>query len=245
MRQHLLRLVENRTLWSNVQRLVFTAPELALALRPGQFALVRDPAASDPYLRRTAWFFEADRERAALTLSSADPIARRARAGDWLDVLAPLGRPIEFAAGVRQLLLVGEGAGLARLVPIARHAITLGWAVVLVASASDAGAALPAALLPPEVEYRAGLAVETELIAWADTIIACGPAALYRSLADATRSVGLRLEPGRVRALIDLAMPCGTGACGACAVPAAGRPRLACVDGPTFDLAELENWTKR
>jgi hypothetical protein len=35
-------------------------------------------------------------------------------------------------------------------------------------------------------------------------------------------------------------LPCGVGACFGCALPTAAGPRLACTDGPVFDLMALE-----
>ena len=113
MKQRLCRITENQPLWSDVQLLTVDAPELAGAMRPGQFARLRDPMTFDPYLRRTAWFYRVDGARVALTLPSSDPLAARARAGDSLDVLAPLGRVMELDAGVRHVLLMGEDARIA------------------------------------------------------------------------------------------------------------------------------------
>ncbi|MEK6573063.1 MAG: 2Fe-2S iron-sulfur cluster-binding protein [Chloroflexota bacterium] len=42
------------------------------------------------------------------------------------------------------------------------------------------------------------------------------------------------------RALVTCPMPCGTGACGACAVKTIHGWKMACVDGPFFSLTELD-----
>lgn len=238
MKQHLCRVTENRVLWSDVGLLTLNAPELAPALRPGQFALARDPSTLDPYLRRTLWLYRIEGERVAFTLPAQDPLATRARAGDTLDLLAPLGRAVEFDANARHILLIGEGARVAPLIAIAESAIRQQREVVLVCRGADA---FPSHLLAPEIEYRTGEnAIGGELIAWADAIVASGPEDLYRVLADAVRSARFRLEPGAARVLIDLPMPCGAGDCYACAVETRRGVQLACVDGPAFDLADLE-----
>ena len=239
MKQRLCRLAENRPLWSDVQLLLIDAPELAGAMRPGQFARLRDPKMFDPYLRRTAWFYGVDGERIALTLPARDPLAARARAGDFLDVLAPLGRVMELDANARHVLLIGEAAHLAPLLAMADRAIAEGREVVLVGHDAEA---FPAHLLAPEIEYRSDMdAPGNELIQWADVIIASGSDGMYRALADTVRTALVHTEPGRVRVLIDIPMPCGTGDCYACAVETRHGIQLACVDGPLFDLSELEN----
>ncbi|MBI4786876.1 MAG: hypothetical protein HY782_07520 [Chloroflexi bacterium] len=240
MKQHLCRVADNRILWHETQILTFDAPELAPQMRPGQFALVRDPATFDPYLRRTAWFYQTTGERVAFTLPACDPLVTRTRVGDTLDVLAPLGRAVEFDARARHILLVGEGARTAPLIAIAQHAIERGRAVVLAGQSVSAEQAFPAHLLSPEIEYHGGRDVlDTELLAWADAIVASGSDDLYRALAESVRAARYRLETGFARVLMDIAMPCGTGACYACAVETARGVRLACADGPAFDLAEF------
>ena len=212
-------------------------------MRPGQFALARDPSILDPYLRRTLWLYHSEGERVAFTLPTRDPLAARARVGDTLDLLAPLGHAVEFDAIARHILLIGEGAHVAPLIAIADSAIAQQREVVLVCRGADA---FPAHLLAPEIEYRTDAsALGDELVAWADAIVASGVDELYRTLADAARAARYRLEPGLARVLIDLPMPCGTGVCYACAVETRRGVQLACVDGPAFDLADLDTWRTR
>lgn len=242
VKQHLCRVIESRTLWSDVQLLVLDAPELAPAMRPGQFALLRDPTTFDPYLRRTAWPYRIEAERVAFTVPSHDPLAARARAGDTLDLLAPLGRAIEFEASARHILLIGEGAHAARLIAIAESAIKQQREVVLVSRAAAVDEIFPAHLLAPEIEYRTDAeALGAELIAWADAIVASGSNEMDAALADVVRAARYRIEPGFARVLIDLPMPCGAGDCYACAVETRRGIQLACLDGPAFDLSALEN----
>ena len=243
MKQHLCRVIENRVLWANVQLLTFDAPELAPAMRPGQFALVRDPTTFDPYLRRTAWLYRVDATRVAFTLPANNPLAARTRPGDRLDVLVPLGRAIEFGANARHILLIGEGARVAPLIAVAESAIAQGREVALVCRGAEV---FPAHLLAPEIEYRTDAsALGDELVVWADAIVANGSNELYRILAEIVRSARYRLEPGLARGFIDLPMPCGTGACYVCAVETRSGIQLACVDGPAFDLADFENRSTR
>ena len=212
-------------------------------MRPGQFALARDPSILDPYLRRTLWLYHSEGAHVAFTLPARDPLAARARVGDTLDLLAPLGHAVEFDANARHILLIGEGAHVAPLIAIADSAIAQQREVVLVCRGADA---LPAHLLAPEIEYRTDAsALGDELVAWADAIVASGVDELYRTLADAARAARYRLEPGLARVLIDLPMPCGTGVCYACAVETRRGVQLACVDGPAFDLADLDTWRTR
>lgn len=242
MKQHLARVVDNRLLWGTNQLLTIHSPELARSMRPGQFALARDPCTLDPYLRRTLWLYETQAEKVALTLDANDPLAIRARTGDALDVLAPLGRAVEFERDVKHILLIGEGERIAPLVGIAHAAVRDGREVVLdCRSISNEGSGIfPHRLLSPEIEYRTSDVESAELIAWADALILSGSGALLRAVADALRATRYRIEPGFARALIEMPMPCGTGVCYACAVDTSRGAQLVCVDGPAIDLVELD-----
>ncbi|MCI0474897.1 MAG: hypothetical protein L0Y55_01500, partial [Anaerolineales bacterium] len=82
MKSYLCRVIENRILWADAQLIAFDAPELARALRPGQFALARDATTSDPYLRRVLWLYQIEETRVTFTLPAHDPLVARVRVGD-------------------------------------------------------------------------------------------------------------------------------------------------------------------
>ena len=238
MKQVLCRVIDNRILWADVSILTFDAPELARAIRPSQFALARDATTFDPYLRRTLWLYSIDSNRVAFTLAAHDPLASRARPGDLIDLLAPIGHTIDFAAHAKRMLLISEGTRALQLMATAHDAIVNKREVVFTCIATDN---FPIHLLSPEIEFRADAELNSELIAWADALVASGSSDLYRALGEAARAARYRLEPGFARVLIDLPMPCGTGACGACSVDTTRGVKFACVDGPAFDLVEFEN----
>lgn len=237
MKQHLCRLIESRVLWSDMQLLTFDAPDLARAICPGQFALVHDPATFDPYLRRVAWLYAMDDSRVSFAMSARDSTI--ARGGGTLDLLAPLGRAIRFDDHARRIVFIGEGTRIVQVIALAQDAVAQGRQVVLVHRAENV---FPAHLLSPEIEYHTDAdALDADLFAWADAVVASGSDESYHALADAIRAARYRLEPGFARAFVDVAMPCGTGVCYACAIETARGVRLGCVDGPAFDLTALEN----
>ncbi len=240
MKQQAYRVIGNTSLWADVQCVTLDAPDLAPAMRPGQFALLRDPRSFDPYLRRTAWFYGTRRGALGLTLPSADPLAVHAREGDRIDVLAPLGQAVDWPERARHVLVVGEGVHAAPLISAAHDAVHRGNSVVFSLTANNDRDVLPAHLLPPEVEYQTGAAVNRELLAWADVLVASGSMPLYQQLGDETRAVRMRLERGFMHVLVELPMPCGTGDCWACAVETARGIKRACTDGPMFDWMDLK-----
>jgi len=169
--QRLLTIADQRAVTPRLRWLTLHAPDLARAVRAGQYLLVRcaEQGSYDPLLRRPLFIAAAEpalgqigllyepSERGLLWLS-------RGRAGDTLDVIGPLGHPFELDGRTRNLLLVGAGPGLAALLLLAQQGAARG-AVTLIAGAGDAERLPPPFLLPGEVEYQTVVGAATELLA--------------------------------------------------------------------------------
>jgi NAD(P)H-flavin reductase len=239
MKQSVYRVTGSARLWSNTQVLTIDAPDLARTMQAGQFALLRHPNTYDPYLRRTAWFYRAGNEHVTLTLRADDALTQLLRVGESVDVLAPLGKAIQFDANVKHILVVGEGESIPQLISIVEMAIRQQRAVVLVHRAPSIDQIFSSHLLVPEIEYRTD-EPNAELIVWADACVLAGSEEFYRTMAETVRAARYRLESGFARGLIDMPMPCGTGECFACAVDRRHGLVRACVDGPWFDLSDFE-----
>ena len=80
-----------------------------------------------------------------------------------------------------------------------------------------------------------------DALAWADFLALDAP---LPRLAELRSLLGLRPDqhlPCLAQVLVETPMPCGGVAeCGVCAVPARRGWKLACQDGPVFNLDELE-----
>ena len=163
---------------------------------------------------------------------AAPPLPASWAPGTPLALRGPLGRGFRLPTGLRRLALVAAGEGVARLLPLAVQALDQNMAVTLYADA-----ALPD--LPLSVEaYPLGAAGEA--LAWADFL------AVEIAL-EALPGLGTLLGlgpgghlPGSGQALVLATMPCaGLADCGACAVTARRSWKLACKDGPVFELKDL------
>jgi dihydroorotate dehydrogenase electron transfer subunit len=79
------------------------------------------------------------------------------------------------------------------------------------------------------------------LLRWADLVGAVGSTSLYRTLSQQMVQTRFRAEPEFLYGLLtDGLMGCGMGACLSCAIETTRGPKLACIDGPVFDLATLD-----
>jgi len=234
------------------------APSIAAHARAGQFLHVRcAPVATagslshDPLLRRPLSILRTRRESGELEILY-DVVGRgteylsRARVGDELDVLGPLGRPFTLKPATRHLLLVSGGIGIVPLVALAEEALARNVLATLVAGFRTAAKVFPAELLPPEVEYvvstddgslgQPGLVTAAlgEYLPWADQLCACGPTPMLRAVA--------RLPLPRslpVQVSLEEHMGCAMGVCLGCVVPTRRGLQRVCRDGPVFELREL------
>ncbi len=152
--------------------------------------------------------------------------------GVELDLLTPVGNGFSPPRTARHWLLAAVDTRPTRLLPLIDVALARGAAVALSSPSRPAE-------LPTAVEV---VVDPFEALAWAD----------YLAVDLAPEGVpGLRRRllgshppplpvPRAAQVLITPPMPCGLGVCGVCAVTGGRRPRLACLDGPVFDLHALD-----
>jgi dihydroorotate dehydrogenase electron transfer subunit len=263
--QRLLTIADQRAVSPRLRWLTLEAPELARGVRAGQYLLVRcaEEGSYDPLLRRPLFVAAAEPALGQIGLLY-EPAERglawlaRGRPGDALDVVGPLGKPFRVEERTHNLLLIGEGPGLAALLLLARESALKNRALTLLAAAPDAAALPPPFLLPSEIEYQSivGLQIADfrlqigqdnsqstiynlqSAIAWADQICAALPFDQLVLLRDAIRAVKYRWERGFASVLLEGPLVCGVGACGVCAVETRKGMRMLCSDGPVFDLRD-------
>ena len=192
---------------------------------PGQFMLAYAPQDSAAALATPLFAAEV----LADGFWAAAPLPQTWQPGMDLRLRGPLGQGFALPETARRLALAALGDSAARLLPLAQQALSQDMAVALF---SDA--ALPR--LPTFIEVNP-LSMLPEALAWADFLALDLPREQVENLRQA---LGLRSGwpltcPGQ--ALVTLPMPCGgLGECGACAVPVRRGWKMACQDGPVFDL---------
>jgi hypothetical protein len=165
---------------------------------------------------------------------AAAPVPPTWYPGSRLELRGPSGRGLRLPDRALRLALIALGKTPARLLPFAAQALAL--PETTVALYTDASLPwLPAALEAQRLQNI------PEALAWADFLAIDIPLVSLSGLRHALGlGAGERLPcPGEI--LIETPMPCGSMAdCGACAVPGRGGWKLACKDGPVFDLNEIE-----
>jgi hypothetical protein len=152
--------------------------------------------------------------------------------GRSLRLRGPLGKGFNLHKDARKVALAGLDGSISRLRVLSDKALAQGCAVTLFADCDFSG-------LPASLEAYP-LSALGEALGWADYTAAELP---LEMLPEARRLLGL--ENGMAASLVEVLLvtpvPCGgMGECGVCALKTRHGWKLACQDGPVFNLKELD-----
>ncbi len=130
-------LIASRSILPGQWLQTYAAPWLAAGgVRAGQFVHVRTPDYSGLVLRRPFSINTIDRANGQMTIhfritGKGTEWLARARPGEVIDMLGPLGRPFEVDPRTRHVLLVAGGLGMAGVRALADEALEAGRQVTL------------------------------------------------------------------------------------------------------------------
>ncbi|MFC1929271.1 dihydroorotate dehydrogenase electron transfer subunit [Chloroflexota bacterium] len=232
-----------------VHLLWLESPQIAAVAQPGQFLMVY--CGEEILLRRPLSIHQVHKTEKKLALlftvigKGTHWLSQR-QSGDKIDLLGPLGKGYTLNPSSKNLLLVAGGIGIAPLYFLAQRALSQGNAVKLLLGAPTAAQLYPENLLPTAIELitatedgsagRKGMATDllSDFVNGADQIFACGPPAMYRTMA----ALPL-LKSKQVQISLEMRMACGLGVCYGCTVKTRQGLKQVCEDGPVFDLADI------
>lgn len=264
MQKLMVKVVATEALDAEDFYLVLESPELARSAKPGQFVHVscntdNGPPRHDPLLRRPISIASVDRltDRIGLlvrVVGRGTGILARIQAGEFLDLLGPLGSPFPLPPNGAPVLLVGGGVGIAPLFFLAQELWTEGARITTLLGARtreglffrERFAGFGAVLTTTEdgscgkqgyVTSR--LAEALQIGAGTDgqspVVYTCGPRAMMAEVVAFCRREGLQ-----VWVSLEERMACGVGACLVCSCKIRGHYRRVCSDGPVFDGREVD-----
>ena len=249
------RIIETRRLTPVTKYFRIDAPLIAASARPGQFVMLRVREGGE---RIPITIADYDRAAGTLTIVVQEVGATTRRvcaleAGDEiLDVAGPLGGHIDIPPG-GHVCGIGGGFGSAALLCLMREFSARGDRTTAILGARSKELLILADELRPVctnveictddgsagfkgfVTQRLAQLIAGEGPGRPDFVVAIGPMAMMRAVADTTR------EP-KVKTLVsmDPLTVDGTGMCGGCRVTVGGIAQFACVDGPCFDAHQVD-----
>lgn len=198
---------------------------------PGQYVQAYDP--NNPLEVIPISIFPAGETAGSLSGEASFPVSgplpETWQPGTELQLRGPLGRGFELPTKIRRLALAAISGNPARLLPL----VTDGIGEVVLFCDSQVGE------LPMSVEIQ-GLEALPSALAWADFLAIDIP---LEKLDELTGYLGLKESLPRslqCQALVLASMPCGGLAqCGVCSLPTRTGAKLACEDGPVFEVQDL------
>jgi len=242
------KIVYKEKLASGIWMMKVMAPLVARKAMPGQFIILRVdeegeriPLTIADFDRQEGWITIIFQEvglttRLLAALNEGDSI---------LDFAGPLGRPSELD-GLKRVLCIGGGVGVAPLYPQVKHLWDNNCSVDVIIGARNKDYLL----LEKEMKAvcnnlyittddgscgRKGFVSDVlkELLEQGnqyDMVIAIGPLIMMKVVSQITKQYDVPTIVSMNPVMID-----GTGMCGGCRVTVGGEVRYACVDGPDFD----------
>lgn len=249
------RILETRRLTPVTKYFRLDAPLIAGSARPGQFVMLRVREGGERIPITIA-----DYDRAAGTLSivvqqvgaTTTRVCELEAGDEILDVVGPLGSPIEIPEGAH-VCGVGGGFGSAALLCLMRELSATGRKTTAILGARTKDLLILADELKPvcghvaictddgSVGFKGFVSQQLErFIAGEgpgrpDYVVAIGPMAMMRAVAETTRGPQVKTLVSMDPLMVD-----GTGMCGGCRVMVGGKAQFACVDGPCFDGHQVD-----
>jgi len=253
-------IIESRDLSADVKFWKLYCPEIAAAVSPGQFVVLR----ADDYAERIPLTVaDFDRETGLITVifqavgASTKKMAGFGVGQRMLDVVGPLGVKSEIE-NFGTVVCVGGGIGVAPVYPIVKALKQAGNKLISIIGArsedllileNEMGASSDELFVTTDDGSKGLHGFVTDALKQLydrgesiDRVVAIGPVVMMRAVADATREKKIPTIVSLNSVMID-----GTGMCGCCRVHVGEETKFACVDGPEFDghLVDFDELLKR
>ncbi|TDM07328.1 dihydroorotate dehydrogenase electron transfer subunit [Macrococcus lamae] len=250
--QENMTVVSHNLIARNIYELVMHGDITRNMKTPGQFVHIRVGDSSEFMLRRPISICEVNSDNATLTcLYRADgkgtKALSKAREGDTIDILAPLGNGFPVDAAKECALLIGGGIGVPPLYELSKQLNARGIKTIHVLGFNskedifyaDKFAALGETHIATADGSFGTKGFVTDVIKNLpknyDTFYTCGPIVMIKAIQET-----LPDTEGYVS--LEERMGCGIGACYACVCKADNEHGYVkiCTDGPVFKKGELE-----
>jgi len=249
------RIIETRRLTPVTKYFRLDAPLIAASAQPGQFVMLRAREGGER-IPITIADYDRDAGTIMIVVQEVGATTKRVCAleagGEILDVAGPLGGRIEIPPG-GHVCGVGGGFGSAALLCLMREFTARGDKTTAILGARSKELLILADELRPLchnveictddgsagfkgfVTQRLAQIIDGDGPGRPDHVVAIGPMAMMRAVAEATRGPGVKTLVSMDPLMVD-----GTGMCGGCRVNVGGKAQFACVDGPCFDAHQVD-----
>ena len=263
----MFKILQAKTLATNIFLMDIEAPRVAKSCLPGQFVIVRSHEDGE---RIPLTICDYNREKGSVTIvvqiiGAGTLRLSELKTGDYLqDFVGPLGKPSEFTKmpieelKQKKIVFVAGGLGTAPVYPQAKwlheHGVTPD--VIIGAKTKDLiileeemGKVSNLNVTTDDGSYGRSGMVTTTLKSLVqeeghsyDVCVSIGPMIMMKFVCLLTKELGIPTIVSMNPVMVD-----GTGMCGGCRLVVGDEVKFACVDGPEFDghLVDFDQAMKR
>ena len=251
MYQQLAPIISNQEVMTGTYLMRIESPQIAVAAKPGQFAMITCVSGHERLLRRPISIHQVNGTTLDILFArvgSGTTWLAHHSAGEKVDILGPVGRGFSITDGASRLLLIAGGMGIAPLCFLAQEALRENLHVRILAGARTACQMCPDALIPAGCEVfsvtedgtRGTRGLVTGLLPdhlqWADQIFICGPLPMFKAI---SRDYSQNIRGKSVQVSLEVRMGCGLGFCYACTIKTLKGLQQVCKDGPVFNFHDI------
>ena len=251
--QNKYKVLANEKLSPQYWHMTFEAPDLAAAVKPGQFVHIRtDEQGLQPFFRRPFSVYRAQKyvEIFYDVVGPGTKLLSLKGKGDFIDVLGPLGTPFKMPPETtKQVVLIAGGIGIAPMMILSdilkkrKHDLVLFYGgrdrrhVYPMKEFKDNGVKVHIATDDGSVGTKGLVSVffdKIEKDPGKAFIYTCGPNPMMKAVQAFAGKQGILGQTA-----CEEIMACGLGACLGCSIETKNGFKTVCHDGPAFDLDEV------
>lgn len=249
-------IIQNIKIQQDYYKIILNSLRIAKVSQPGQFVQVKVSNSTEPFLRRPFSIHRVGGQRITIlyeAVGRATEILSHRKAGEYLDIIGPLGCGFDLRLAIsnkRQAILVAGGMGVAPLVFLAEKLRKRKTLVLLGAKtdkqllcnkefrdlgcevkiATDNGSKGFKGKVTDLLKKILPLAISHKPLA----IYACGPKPMLREISHLAQKHNL---PTQIS--LEEHLACGIGACLGCVVNTKEGYQRVCTEGPVFYADEI------
>jgi dihydroorotate dehydrogenase electron transfer subunit len=245
------KIVENKRVAEDLFILELSSDEKLPEFKPGQFVQVRVDNSPSTFLRRPISIHDVDYKLNTFKLliqiaGTGTEVLSKLAAGDFLNLVYPLGNAFTDPDPADRILLVGGGVGVAPLLFLGKHLKSMGYKSDWLLGFRnrervielDEYSGIGKVYLTTEDGSLGEKGYVTNHSVLKDThfdrIYCCGPDPMMKAVSDYCRRNNVVCEVS-----LENLMACGFGICLCCIVSTVRGNICTCTDGPVFNITDL------
>ena len=247
--QYICDIVENRELCHNTFEIIIECPEIARAVKPGQFLHIKAVKGMDPILRRPVSISRVLGEKGHISLiyqvvGKGTKELSCLKKGEKIDVMGPLGNGFPIFEG-KKCAVIGGGMGVAPLLELAYSLkdcdayIGFRYGTFKLEEYREACSKLSIATEDGSTGAKGYVTDLIENIREYDIVYTCGPKPMMKKVKELCENNSVQCYVS-----IEERMACGIGACLVCACKIKHEDtwhyKKACTDGPVLEAGEVD-----